>query len=66
MAIHIKESRRGTFTAAAHKHHEGVQEFAHTVEAHPDDYSKAMSRKAVFAENAKHWHHNGGRRHHHQ
>lgn len=49
---HIKESRRGTFTAAAMKHHEGVQEFASHVLANPGDYSHAMVEKAQFAHNA--------------
>lgn len=54
---HIKESRRGTFTAAALKHHEGVQAFAHHVVADPGDYSKAMDKKAQFAANASRWKH---------
>lgn len=51
-APHIKKSRVGTFTAAATKHHEGVQEFAHHVIANPGDYSEAMRKKAQFAVNA--------------
>lgn len=49
--IHIKESRRGTFTEAALKHHEGVHEFAKHVIANPGDFSEAMHKKAEFAEN---------------
>lgn len=49
--IHIRESRRGTFTAAATKHHEGVQAFASEVLAHPGDYSPKMEKKANFARN---------------
>ena len=49
---HIKESRRGTFTDAATKHHEGVQAFASHVLANPGDYSSAMQKKAQFAKNA--------------
>lgn len=52
--IHIRESRRGTFTAAATKHHEGVQAFASQVLAHPEDYSPAMEKKAEFAHNMAH------------
>ena len=49
--IHIKPSRRGTFTAAATKHGMGVQEFASHVLANKDDYSSKMIKKAVFAKN---------------
>lgn len=52
--IHIKESRRGTFTAAATKHHEGVQGFAAHVLAHPEDYTPKMVKKANFARNMAH------------
>lgn len=55
--IHIRESRRGTFTAAALRHHEGVQAFASHILAHPGDYSEAMDKKAEFAHNAAEWHH---------
>lgn len=55
--IHIKESRRGTFTEAALKHHEGVQEFASHILADPGKYSKSMDKKAEFAHNAAEWHH---------
>lgn len=54
---HIKESRAGTFTDAATKHHEGVQEFAHHIVANPGDYSERMRKKAQFAVNAAGWHH---------
>lgn len=55
--IHIKHSRRGTFTAAASRHDMGVQEFASKVLANPDDYSPAMRKKANFARNASKWKH---------
>lgn len=51
--IHIKESRKGTFTAAATKHKMGVQEFASHVLANPEDFSDKMQKKARFAKNAK-------------
>lgn len=49
---HIKESRVGTFTEAATKHHEGVQAFASHVLAHKGDFSSKMVEKAQFAHNA--------------
>ena len=55
--IHIKPSKRGTFTAAASRHDMGVQEFASKVLANPDDYSPAMRKKAQFAKNASRWKH---------
>ena len=55
--IHIKDSKKGTFTAAAKKHGMGVQEFASKVLANKDNYSPAMVRKANFARNASHWSH---------
>lgn len=58
--IHIKPSKRGTFTAAATKHGMGVQEFASKVLANKDDYSPAMVKKANFAKNASKWHAFGG------
>ena len=58
--IHIKPSKRGTFTAAATKHNKSVQEFASQVLANPDNYSPAMVKKANFARNAAKWHSNGG------
>lgn len=50
--IHIKESKKGTFTKAAKAHGKGVQEFANQVLANPDNYSPAMRKKAQFAHNA--------------
>lgn len=50
--IHIRESRVGTFTAAATAHHMGVQEFASHVLANKDDFSPKMVDKAQFAHNA--------------
>ena len=49
--IHIKPSKKGTFTAAAKKHGKGVQEFARQVMAHKENYSPAMVKKANFARN---------------
>lgn len=58
--IHIKPSKRGTFTAAASKHGMGVQEFANKVLANKEDYSPAMVKKANFARNASKWKHAEG------
>ena len=55
--IHIKPSKRGTFTAAAKKHGMGVQAFASKVLANKDNYSSAMVKKANFARNASKWNH---------
>lgn len=49
--IHIKPSKRGTFTAAAKKHGKGVQEFASQVLANKENYSPTMVKKANFARN---------------
>ena len=54
--IHIKPSKKGTFTAAATKHGKSVQEFASQVLANKENYSPAMVKKANFARNAAHWH----------
>lgn len=58
--IHIKPSKRGTFTAAAKKRGMGVQEFASKVLANKEDYSSAMVKKANFARNASKWKHADG------
>lgn len=58
--IHIKPSKRGTFTAAAKKRGKGVQEFARQVLANKDNYSSAMVKKANFAHVASKWHDGGG------
>ena len=58
--IHIKPSKRGTFTAAAKKHGKSVQGFASQVLANKEDYSPAMINKANFARNAAKWHSFGG------
>lgn len=55
--IHIKPSKRGTFTAAAKKHGKSVQAFASQVLANKENYSPAMVKKANFARNF------GGRKH---
>lgn len=51
-APHIKESRVGTFTAAANAHKMGVQEFASHVLSNKGDFSSKMVKKAQFAHNA--------------
>lgn len=58
--IHIKPSKRGTFTAAAKKHGKSVQGFASQVLANKDRYSPAMVKKANFARNARKWKHEEG------
>lgn len=58
--IHIKPSKRGTFTAAAKKHGKSVQSFASQVLANKENYSPAMVKKANFARNAAKWHSFGG------
>ena len=58
--IHIKPSKKGTFTVAASRHGMGVQAFASKVLAHKENYSTAMVKKANFARNASKWHGNGG------
>lgn len=55
--IHIKPSKRGTFTAAAKKHGKSVQAFASQVLANKENYSSAMVKKANFARNASKWKH---------
>nr|DAQ48761.1 MAG TPA: capsid protein [Caudoviricetes sp.] len=55
--IHIKPSKKGTFTAAAKKHGKSVQSFASQVLANKEDYSPAMVKKANFARNAAKWKH---------
>ncbi len=49
--IHIKESRKGTFTAAATAHHMSPEEFAADVHEHPDEFSGKMAKKAAFVRN---------------
>jgi hypothetical protein len=58
--IHIKESKKGTFTKAAKKRGKSVQEFARQVLANKDKYSAAMVKKANFAKNAAGWKHADG------
>jgi hypothetical protein len=57
--IHIKESKRGSFTAAA-KPGESTQAHASRVLNNPHA-SKAMKKKAQFAKNARKWK-KGGKR----
>lgn len=59
-SIHIKPSKKGTFTAAATKHGKSVQAFASQVLANKENYSPAMVKKANFARNASKWHEEGG------
>ena len=59
-SIHIKPSKRGTFTAAATKHGKSVQGFASQVLANKENYSPAMVKKANFARNAAKWKHEDG------
>ena len=58
--IHIKPSKKGTFTAAAKKHGKSVQAFASQVLSHKGSYSPAMVKKANFAKNASKWKHEDG------
>lgn len=53
--IHIKKSKRGTFTKAAKQHGMSVQSFANRVLRNPSKYSAAMRKKANFAHNASKW-----------
>lgn len=53
--IHIKPSKRGTFTKAAKQHGMSVQGFANRVLKNPGKYSAAMRKKANFAHNASKW-----------
>lgn len=55
--IHIKPSKRGTFTKAAKSHGMSVQGFANKVLKNPSKYSAAMRKKANFAHNAASWKH---------
>lgn len=55
--IHIKPSKRGTFTKAAKQHGMSVQSFANRVLRNPSKYSAAMRKKANFAHNAAGWKH---------
>lgn len=58
--IHIKPSKKGTFTAQATKMGMGVQEAARHILANKENYSPAMVKKANFARNASKWHAEGG------
>lgn len=58
--IHIKDSKKGTFTAAATEHGKSVQGFASQVLANKENYSPAMVKKANFARNASKWKHQEG------
>lgn len=54
--IHIKESKKGSFTRMAKKAGKSVQAEATAVLNNPDA-SPAAKKKANFARNAKKWHH---------
>ena len=57
-SIHIKKSKRGTFTKAANANGSSVQGFASKVlKAPKGKYSAAMRKKANFAIQSKKWHH---------
>lgn len=56
-SIHIKPSKKGTFTAEAKKHGKSVQAFASQVLANKENYSPAIVKKAQFAKNASKWSH---------
>lgn len=53
--IHIRKSRRGSFTRFAKAHGKSVQAAASMVMAHKENYSAAIVKKANFARNAKKW-----------
>jgi len=56
MAIKIKKSREGLFTAKAKRAGMGVQAFARKVLAAPKGrYSASTRKQANFAKNAKAW-----------
>lgn len=55
--IHIKKSKRGTFTKSAKQHGMSVQSFANRVLRNPSKYSAAIRKKANFAHNAAGWKH---------
>lgn len=55
--IHIKPSKRGTFTKAAKQRGMSVHGFANRVLRNPSKYSAAMRKKANFAHNAASWKH---------
>lgn len=58
--IHIKPSKKGTFTAQATKMGMGVQEAARHILANKEDYTPAMRKKAAFAKAAASWKHAEG------
>lgn len=59
--IHIKESHRGLFTKKAKAAGMSVGAYAKKM-AHSPTASAKTKKQAVFAENAKHWHHGGKKR----
>lgn len=59
--IHIKPSKRGSFTKMANKAGKSVQEEATSVLNNPNA-SPAAKKKANFARNARKWKHRGSKR----
>lgn len=57
MAIHIKKSHRGKFTAWAKAHHMSVSAAASKVMGNKSHYSAGIVKMANFAKNAKKWSH---------
>lgn len=53
--IHIKPSKRGSFTAAAKRRGMSVSQLESAVLNNPSKYSKAMRKKAQFSRNARSW-----------
>ena len=60
--IHINPKNKGKFTASAKKAGESVQEHAHSVLKKGSGASAKEKKRAVFAENAKKWHHGGSKK----
>lgn len=59
-SIHIKDSKKGTFTKAAKSRGKTVSQFEKQVLNNPNNYSEAMRKKAQFSANAKKWKHAEG------
>lgn len=57
MAIHIKKSHKGKFTAWAKRHHMTVSEATRKVMGNKSHYSAGVVKMANFARNAKKWKH---------
>lgn len=59
--IHIKPSKRGSFTKMADSAGKSVQQEAKSVLSNPNA-SPAAKKKANFARNARKWNHRGSKR----